>query len=110
MIPLRRTHQLSVRTRCLISLAAVLLTGLAASPASAQSGVIAFRDDCNGRLYAMRGDGSARIALPLPQLPQPTAQYRYWDPWILDVSTSGPLTVVYYVGISRLNQNKVHAG
>ena len=104
MIPLRRTHQLSVRTRCTIGLAAVLLTGLAASPVSAQSGAIAFRDECTGRLYAMRGDGSARIALPLPPLPQPTGEYRYWDPWIVDVSTSGPLTVVYYVGISRLNQ------
>jgi hypothetical protein len=104
MISLRRTHQLSVRTRCTISLAAVLLTGLAASPVSAQSGAIAFRDACTGRLYAMRGDGSARIALPLPPLPQPTGEYRYWDPWIVDVSTSGPLTVVYYVGIGRLNQ------
>jgi hypothetical protein len=104
MFPLRPTHQLSVRTRCLISLAAVLLTGLAAPTASAQSGVIAFRDECSQRLYAMRGDGSARIALPLPPLPQPTAEYRYWNSWILDVSTSGPLTVVYYVGISRLNQ------
>ncbi len=104
MLPLRRSHQLSVRTPYMVSLVAVLLTVLAASPVSAQSGVIAFRDDCTGRLYAMRGDGSARIALPLPPLPQPTGEYRYWDPWILDVSTSGPLTVVYYVGISRLNQ------
>jgi hypothetical protein len=105
MIPLRRTRQLSVRTRCTISLAAVLITGLAAPPASAQSGVIAFRDDC-GRLDAMRGDGSARIALPLPPLPQPAAEYRYRDPWILDVTTSGPLTVVYYIGIVRMNQNQ----
>jgi hypothetical protein len=104
MLPQRRSHQPSVRIPCIIGLVAVLLTGLAASPVSAQSGVIAFRDDCTGRLYAMRGDGSARIALPLPQLPQPTGEYRYWDPWIVDVSTSGPLTVVYYVGISRLNQ------
>ena len=90
----------------MIGLAAVLLTGLAAAPASAQSGVIAFQDACSGRLYAMRGDGSARIALPLPQLPQPTAEHQYRDPWILDVTTSGPLTVVYYVGIVRVNQNQ----
>jgi len=106
MSPLHRSHQLLVRTRCMIGLAAVLLTGLAAAPASAQSGVIAFQDACSGRLYAMRGDGSARIALPLPQLPQPTAEHQYRDPWILDVTTSGPLTVVYYVGIVRVNQSQ----
>jgi hypothetical protein len=106
MSPLHRSHQLLVRTRCMIGLAAVLLTGLAAAPVSAQSGVIAFQDACNGRLYAMRGDGSGRIALPLPQLPQPTAEHQYRDPWILDVTTSGPLTVVYYVGIVRVNQNQ----
>ena len=44
-----------------------------------------------------RGDGSGRIALPLPPLPQPTDEYRYWDPSVLDVTTGGPLTVVYYV-------------
>ena len=106
MFSLHRSHQLLVRTRCMIGLAAVLLTGLAAAPASAQSGVIAFQDACSGRLYAMRGDGSARIALPLPQLPQPTAEHQYGDPSILDVTTSGPLTVVYYVGIVRVNQNQ----
>ena len=92
MSPLHRSHQLLVRTRCMIGLAAVLLTGLAAAPASAQSGVIAFQDACSGGLYAMRGDGSARIALPLPELPEPTAEYRYCgsmdcgcnDKWSLD--------------------------
>ena len=111
MFPLHRSHQLFVRPPCMIGLAAVLLTGLATAPASGQSGVIAFRDYCNGRLYAIRGDGSGRIALPLPQLPQPTAEYRYSDPWIVDVTTSDPLTndpvtVVYYVGIVRVNQNQ----
>ena len=115
MFPLHRSHQLFVRTPCMIGLAAVLLTGLAAAPASAQSGVIAFRDYCSGRLYAIRGDGSGRIALPLPQLPQPTAEYRYSDPWIVDVTTSDPLTndpvtVVYYVGIIRVTQYSKHAG
>ncbi len=80
----------------------ILLAALAAMPASAQTGVIAFRDDCTGLLYAMRGDGSGRIALPLPPLPQPTDQYR--QPLVLDVTTSGPATVVYYVGISHQNQ------
>ena len=110
MVPLRRTHHLSVRTRCLISLAAVLLTGLAAPPASAQSGIIAFRDYCDRRgVYAMRGDGSGRIALPLPPLPQPTAEHQHREPLILDVTTSGPLnplTVVYAVAIYRLNQHQ----
>jgi len=106
MFSLHRSHQLLVRTPCMIGLAAVLLTGLAAAPASAQSGVIAFQDACSGRLYAMRGDGSARIALPLPQLPQPTAEHQYAAPRIVDVTTSGPLTVVYYVGIVRVNQNQ----
>ena len=76
-------------------------------PAAAQTaGVIAFRDDCTHLLYAMRGDGSGRTALQLPPLPVPgpADQYRYWDPWVLDVTTRGPLTpltVVYYVGIAR---------
>jgi hypothetical protein len=73
-----------------------------ASPQSvlAQTGVIAFRDDCAGLLYAMRGDGSGRVALPLPPLPMPTD--RYLQPLVLDVTTSGPITVIYYVGISRI--------
>jgi hypothetical protein len=28
----------------------------------------------------MRGDGTGRIALPLPQRRQPTSEYEYWDP------------------------------
>jgi hypothetical protein len=73
-----------------------------ALPASltALPGVIAFRDDCTSLLYAMRADGSGRVALPLPPLPLPSDSYR--DPWILDVTTSDPLTVVYYVGIGRV--------
>ena len=62
----------SFRVRCAITLWIMALAAVSALPASAQTGVIAFRDDCAGRLYAMRGDGSARIALPLPQLPEPT--------------------------------------
>jgi hypothetical protein len=71
----------------------------AAMPASAQTGVIAFRDDCNGLLYVMRANGTGRVVLPLPPLPLPTD--RYVSPSVLDVTTSGPLTVVYYVGIGR---------
>lgn len=67
---------------------------------SAQTGVIALRDDCTGLLYAMHADGSGRVALPLPPLPLPTDEYR--GPLVLDVTTSGPLTVVYYIGISRV--------
>src|SRR5262249_43300330 len=58
-----------------------------------------FRDDCTRLLYAMHGDGTGRIPL-LPPLPLPTDSYQ--QPTILDVTTSGPLTVVYYVGISRV--------
>lgn len=68
--------------------------------ATPQNGVIAFRDDCTGLLYGTRADGSGRIVLPLPPRPLPTDSY--WSPWVLDVTTSGPLTVVYYVGISRV--------
>jgi hypothetical protein len=70
-------------------------------PVGAQQtyGIIAFRDDCTRRLYAMRADGSGRVALPLPALPLPTD--RYTQPVVLDVTTSGPLTVVYSVGIAR---------
>ena len=72
-----------------------------ALPAAAQtSGVIAFRDDCTHLLYAMRGDGSGRTALQFPPLPGPADQYEYRGPLVLDVTTSGPLTVVYYVGIA----------
>jgi hypothetical protein len=100
MFLLRTPSNLSFKISCTIIM---VLAALAAPPASAQTGVIAFRDDCTELLYAMRGDGTGRIALPLPQRPQPTSEYEYWDPWVLDVSTSGPLTVVYYVGIVRFN-------
>jgi hypothetical protein len=49
----------------------------------------------------MRGDGSGRTALQLPPLPDPADDYEYRDPWVLDVTTTGPPTVVYYVGIVR---------
>jgi hypothetical protein len=73
---------------------------LTAIPAVAQTGVIAFRDDCNGLLYAMRSNGTERVVLPFPPLPLPTD--RYVSPFVLDVTTSGPLTVVYRVGIGRI--------
>ena len=49
----------------------------------------------------MRGDGSGRTALQFPPLPGPADQYEYRDLRVLDVTTRGPLTVVYYVGIVR---------
>lgn len=70
------------------------------APLTAMPGVIAFRDDCTGLLYAMRADGSGRIALPLP--PRPLATDQYWGPLVLDVTTGGPVTVLYYVGIRRV--------
>ena len=86
----------SLRILCTISLSVVVLGAVEARPASAQTGVIAFRDACNGLLYGMRGDGSDRMPLPLPPLPEPASQYRY-STRLLDVTTSGPLTVVYFV-------------
>src|SRR5262245_53026163 len=73
-------------------------TSLKSRQISTQPGVIAFRDDCTGLLYAMYADGSGRIAIPLPPKPEPASQYRYRQPLVLDMTTSGPLTVVYYVG------------
>jgi Tol biopolymer transport system component len=67
------------------------------APAAAQTGVIAFEDACTRLLYAMRGDGTGRIELPFPPLPDPTDAYR--GARVLDVSTTGPVTVVYYVGM-----------
>ncbi len=99
----RASFSLLFRVPFTITFVLIILASVTAMPVSAQTGVIAFRDDCTGLLYAMRGDSSGRVALPLPPLPQPTDQYRYRDPWVLDVSTSGPLTVVYYVGISPMN-------
>jgi hypothetical protein len=87
----------SLRISCIITFGLVILASFTVMPAFAQSGVIAFQDACTGLLYAMRGDGSGRIALPLPPLPLPTD--RYQQPTVLDVTTSGPTTVVYYVGI-----------
>ena len=84
-----------------IAMSMILLAALGALPAEAQTGVIAFKDQCTGLVYAMRGDGTGRIALPLPPLPQPTNEHEYWDSNVLDVSTSGPLTVVYYVAIAH---------
>jgi hypothetical protein len=74
-------------------------TSLNSMQISSQTGVIAFRDDCTGLLYAMHGDGTGRIAIPLPPKPEPASDYGYLQPLVLDVTTSGPLTVVYYVGI-----------
>ena len=86
-----------LRISCMITFALIILAKQTVMPALAQSGVIAFQDACTGLLYAMRGDGSGRIAVPLPPLPLPTD--RYLQPMVLDVTTSGPTTVVYYVGI-----------
>ena len=97
---LRPSSTLSSRIPCTIMLWVILLAAVAALPASAQTGAIAFRDDCTGLLYAMRGDGTGRFALPLPSLPLPTDSY--WGPLVLDVTTSGPTTVLYYTGIARI--------
>ena len=84
-----------------ITLSVMALGAVQAPPASAQTGVIAFQDHCSKLLYGMRGDGTGRMTLPLPPLPQPASEYWYSGPRVLDVTTSGPLTVVYYVGIGR---------
>jgi hypothetical protein len=100
MFLLRPSSTLSLRIPCTIALCVILLAAFRVPPVSAQTGAIAFRDDCTGLLYAMRGDGTGRIALPLPSLPLPTD--RYWGPLVLDVTTSGPTTVIYYTGIARI--------
>lgn len=92
---------MTFRIPCTIIFSLTIVVLLTAMQASAQTGVIAFQDGCTERLYAMRGDGSGRIELPLPPRPPPTDEYSYRQPRVLDVTTSGPLTVVYYVGISR---------
>jgi len=53
----------------------------------------------------MRGDGTDRMPLPLPALPQPASEYRYSMPRILDVTTSGPLTIVYFVNMYKPNSS-----
>jgi WD40-like Beta Propeller Repeat len=105
MFAQRRLSNVSFGIPCTVALWVLILASAAPPPAWAETGAIAFRDDCTGLLYAMRGDGSGRIALPLPPLPQPAGEHAYRDPWILDVTTSGPLTAVYYVGIVRRNQS-----
>ena len=88
------------RVPCTVIFGFIFLTSLRAIPPLAQTGVIAFQDACTGLLYAMRGDGSGRIALPLPPRPLPTDEYL--DPLVLDVTTSSPTTVVYSVQITRV--------
>jgi hypothetical protein len=80
MWQLRRSSTLSFGIPCTATLWLILLAAFAPAPASAQTGVIAFRGHCTDFLYAMRSDGSERVALPLPPLPEPTGRYRYWDP------------------------------
>lgn len=93
------------RIPCAVFFAVISLASLMSNSALAQNqtGVIAFRDDCTGLLYAMHADGSGRIAIPLPPKPEPASQYRYRQPLVLDLTTSGPLTVVYFVGITPQN-------
>ena len=81
-------------------LSVVVLGAVSVGPASAQNGVIAFQDGCDGRLYGMRGDSSDRMPLPLPPLPGPASEYRY-SMRLLDVTTSGPVTAIYFVAINR---------
>ena len=99
----RPSRNRSLRILCTIALSFVMFGAVPARPAAAQTGVIAFLDACNGLLYGMRGDGSDRMLLPLPALPEPASEYRYSTPRILDITTSGPLTVVYFVNMYRPN-------
>jgi hypothetical protein len=69
------------------------------APAWAQNGVIAFREACAGsgpRVYVMRGEAESetnpRVLLPLPA-PLNGVQY---GTFVLDVSTSGPVTVLLH--------------
>ena len=71
------------------------------SVAPAQTGIIAFTDYCTHGVYAIRGDGTGRVALPLPPLPEPASAFRYGTPRVLDVTTSGATTVVYQLAITQ---------
>jgi hypothetical protein len=86
-----------LRISCVITFGLMIAVPLTVMPAFGQSGVIAFQDHCTALLYAMRGDGSGRVAL-LPPLPLPTD--KYVQPRVLDVTTGGPTTVVYYAGMT----------
>ena len=74
---LPRSCRSSFRTLSTMFLSVVAVGAVSVGPASAQSGVIAFQDGCDGRLYGMRGDSSDRMPLPLPPLPEPPSEYRY---------------------------------
>ena len=95
-----------LRISSAVNLGLIILASLRAESALAQSGVMAFREACaqgasTELLFAMRGDGSGRIPLPLP--PLPLATDRYGTAMVLDVTTSGPTTVIYFVSIGRDN-------
>ena len=100
MCLLLRSRRSSLRMLSTLFLSVVVLGAVPVRPASAQTGVIAFQDGCNGLLYGMRGDSSDRMPLPLPPLPGPASEYRY-SMRLLDVTTSGPVTAIYFVAINR---------
>ena len=81
---------------CRLALSLLVAAAAPVTVASAQTGIIAFQDHCMHRVYAIRGDGTGRVLLPLPPLPEPASAYQHRPPQLLDVTTSGPTTVVVY--------------
>src|SRR5262245_30281823 len=78
----------------------IILGSVMATPASAQTGVIAFENACSdsspNHPQIMRGDGTGRVDLALPTLP-PGANFVQFR--IKDVTTTRgrPVTVLYHV-------------
>jgi hypothetical protein len=83
-----------------LAISLVAAAGAPVTVASAQTGIIAFQDHCTHRVYAIRADGTGRVVLPLPALPEPMSAYQYGTPQLLDVTSHGPTTVVYQLAIN----------
>jgi len=92
------------KTKLLGSITAFLfvIVSIGAQLAMAQTGVIGFEDACWLRAFAMRGDGTGRVVLPLPP-PVGTVQ---WGKQVYDVTTSGPVTVLL-TGLFAIQVNDI---
>ena len=101
-----RKHKVLVTT--FVTLFALGVIGVA--QAWAQNGVISFRDACNDRAYVMRGEAESasnpRVIVPLPSPPNGS-----WGRVPLDISTSGPVTVLLFgLDIATLKRTLAYIG
>jgi hypothetical protein len=101
MSQLRQRLRKSSSFSCALVVSVMVVSAAPVSVASAQTGIIAFTDYCTHGVYAIRGDGTGRVALPLPPLPEPASAFRYGTPRVLDVTSSGATTVVYQLAITQ---------